>query len=188
MKTAALWISLLLLLLVILGALRTIFERKVLFLRKFGEETQKSYMVLAVAGALLLAWSANVLGRLQSFEIVGLIKAQLNDVQQKVDTLSEQMEKVFKLKKIEIFDSHNWAKVHRVNAAGQGIELEVTLERAPIPNSVQVYEGVLLMPEEKYKVEGRVVRFPANTDKPDIGLKIEYYPLQDADQGQQTPQ
>jgi hypothetical protein len=81
MKTAALWISLPLLILVILGALRTIFERKVPFLRKIADDTQKSYMVLAVAGVLLLAWHANVLGRLQSVEIAG-VKGELRDVRQ----------------------------------------------------------------------------------------------------------
>ena len=35
---------------------------------------------------------------------------------------------------------------------------------------------VLLMPEQDYHIDGRVVRFPANTDKPENGLTVEYYP------------
>jgi hypothetical protein len=52
----------------------------------------------------------------------------------------------------------------------------VTLDLPPIPGSVEVYEGVRLMPEQMYEVEGRVVRFPANTDKPVNGLTNKYYP------------
>lgn len=66
--------------------------------------------------------------------------------------------------------------MRRVHGAGQGISLERTLEQPPIPGSVEVVEGVLPMPEEKYEMEGRVLRFPANSDKPDIGLTIKYYP------------
>jgi hypothetical protein len=132
-------------------------------------------MVLVFAAASLLVWNYVDLRRVQSFEIAG-VKATLTDVQQKVETLSDQMEELFKRKKIEIFDSHNWARVRRVSGTDQRFRLEVTLELPPIPGSVEVYEGVLLMPEQKYEVEGRVVRFPANADKPDIGLTIKYYP------------
>ena len=130
--------------------------------------------MLAIAAAALLAWDYYV-RRIQSFEIAG-VKATLTDVRQRVDTISDQVEALFKLKKIEGFDSHNWARVRRVSGPGPDVVLEVTLEQPPIPGSIEVYEGVLLMPEQKYQVEGRVVRFPANTDKPDDGLTIKYYP------------
>ena len=35
---------------------------------------------------------------------------------------------------------------------------------------------VLLMPEQDYHIDGRVVQFPATTDKPEIGLTVKYYP------------
>jgi hypothetical protein len=54
--------------------------------------------------------------------------------------------------------------------------LEVTLEQEPIPGSVEVYDGVLLMPETQYHIQGRTLRFPANTDEPVDGLTIKYYP------------
>jgi hypothetical protein len=57
-----------------------------------------------------------------------------------------------------------------------GVVLEVTLQQEPIVNSVEVFEGVLLMPEQDYHIDGRVVRFPANTDNPESGLTIKYYP------------
>jgi hypothetical protein len=63
-----------------------------------------------------------------------------------------------------------------VGKNGNGVLLEVTLEQEPILGSIEVYEGVLEMPEQQYHVEGRVVRFPANTDKPLDGLTIKYYP------------
>jgi hypothetical protein len=52
----------------------------------------------------------------------------------------------------------------------------VTLQQEPIPNSVEVLEGVLLMPEQDYHINGRVLRFLANNDSPDTGLTITYYP------------
>ncbi len=175
MTTAILYLSLSLFLVVLVGALRTIFERSFPFVRKLCDDTRQSYMVLVIAAASLLVWNYVDLRRVQSFEIAG-VKATLTDVQQKVSTLSDQMEELFKHKKIEIFDSHNWTRVRRVSAAGQAVKLEVTLELPPIPGSVEVYEGVLLMPEQMYEVEGRVIRFPANTDKPVDGLTIKYYP------------
>ena len=125
--------------------------------------------------ALLLVWNYVDLSRIQSFEIAG-VKASLTDVKQKVDTLTYQVEELFKLKKIETFDEHNWANVHRVSKKGEPIKLEVTLGQAPIPGSVEVFEGVLQMPEQMYEVEDRVLRFPANTDEPINGLTIKYYP------------
>jgi hypothetical protein len=182
MKTLILYLSLSLFLVVLVGALRTIFERNVPFVRKFCDDTRQSYMVLVIAAVSLLVWNYVDLRRVQSFEIAG-VKATLTDVQQKVSTLSEQMEELFKQKKIEVFDSHNWTRVRRVSAAGQRLEVEVTLEVPPIPGSVEVYEGVLLMPEQMYEVEGRIVRFPANTDKPVDGLTIKYYPRVAAAEG-----
>jgi hypothetical protein len=175
MKTAILYLSLFLLLIVVVGALRTVFDRRFPFVGKFCDTTRQSYIVLAIAAAALLAWNFVDLRRVQSFEIAG-VKATLTDVQQKVGTLSEQMEELFKRKKIEVFDSHNWAQVRKVRGSGRDVLLEVTLEQPPIVGSVEVYEGVLLMPEQEYKVEGRVLQFPANTDKPVNGLTIKYYP------------
>jgi hypothetical protein len=175
MKSAILYISIFLFLVVLAGALRTIFERNFPFIRKFCEETRQSYMVLVIAAASLLVWNFVDLRRVQSFEIAG-VKATLTEVQQKVGTLSDQVEELFKRKKLEVFDSHNWARVRRVSGTNQHYKLEVTLELPPIPGSVEVYEGVLLMPEQKYEVDGRVIRFPANADDPGLGLTIKYYP------------
>ena len=96
-------------------------------------------------------------------------------LKQRVASLSEQMELFFKSKKIEVFNRSNWSRVRTVEKSGRKIILELTLEREPIPNSIEVFEGVLLMPEQDYRVEGRVVRFPANTDTPTDGLTIKYY-------------
>jgi len=175
MKSAVLYLSLFLLFVVLAGALRTVLERNFPFVRKFCEETRQSYIVLVIAAASLLAWNYVDLRRVQSFEIAG-VKATLTEVQQKVVTLSGQVEELFKLKKIEVFDRHNWARVRRVSGTPQHYTLEVALEFPPIPGSVEVYEGVLLMPEQKYQVDGRVVRFPANADDPELGLTIKYYP------------
>jgi hypothetical protein len=175
MKSAVLYVSLSFLLVVLVGALRTVFEREFPFIRKLSEETQRGYMVLVIAAGSLLFWNYVDLRRVQSFEIAG-VKATLTDVQQKVGTLSDQVEELFKRKKIEVFDSHNWARVRKMSGTNQHYTLEVTLESPPIPGSVEVYEGVLLMPEQKYEVHGRVIRFPTNADDPNLGLTIKYYP------------
>ncbi len=175
MKTASFYVSLLLLLVVLAGALRTILERKFPFIRKFGEDTKQSYMVLVIAAASLLAWNYVDFRRVQSFEIAG-VRATLTEVKQKVETLSDQVEELFKRKKIEVFDRHNWTRVRKVSGTNQHYTLEITLELPPIPGSVEVYEGVLLMPEQKYEVNGRVIRFPANADDPGLGLTVKYYP------------
>jgi hypothetical protein len=175
MRSAILYLSFFLFVLVLVGALRTIFERTFPFIRKFGEETRQSYVVIVIAAASLLAWNYIDFRRVQSFEIAG-VKATLTEVQQKVGTLSDQVEELFKRKKIEVFDRHNWARVRKVSGTFQNYTLEVTLESPPIPGSIEVFEGVLLMPEQRYQVNGRVLQFPANSDDPTDGLTIKYYP------------
>lgn len=176
MDTVVLNISLVLFGIVLLGAFRGIFERRSPFLRPLDESTLRAYTTLAVAAVGLLAWRFVDLRRIESLEI-GPIKTTLSEVQQKVETLSEQMEAFFKRKRIEVFDKRNWRQVRKVGySSKQGVILEVTLQQEPIPNSVEVFEGVLMMPEEDYRIEGRIVQFPANTDKPEIGLTVKYYP------------
>jgi hypothetical protein len=185
MKTAALFVSLILFLIVLVGALRAVFERRLLFIRKFDDTTRQAFIVLAVVAAGLLAWALIDLQRIQSFEFAG-VKANLTNLQQRVDTLSEQLEALFKRKKIEVFDRRDWDRVRTVRRSGRGVILEVTLEEAPIPGSIEIYEGVLALPEQEFQVNGRVVQFPANTDKPGIGVTVKYYPRSTpADRGAQ---
>ena len=169
MNTAVVCGSLILFGVVLLGALRAVFDRRIPFFRKLDTETWQAYTVLAIAAIGVLAWRFADLRRIQSFEIAG-VKATLGDLQQKVDTLSDQMEAFFKRKKTEVFDKHNWDHVRKVGTSGKkGVVLEVTLQQEPILNSVEVFEGVLLMPEQDYHIDGRVLQFPANTDKPEVG-------------------
>ena len=129
--------------------------------------------MLAVAATGMFAWAVLDL-QIVSLDVAG-VKATIANLQQNVETLSAQMEEFFERKRIEIFDQHNWDRVRIVSKSGAGVVLEVTLEQEPIAGSVEVYEGVLLMPEQEYRVEGKVVRFPANTDRPVVGLTIKYY-------------
>jgi hypothetical protein len=177
LKTYALWISLGLLLIVAVGVLRTIFERRFPFVRDLNDETRSAYMALAFAAAAIFAWSRLDLHNfhLESFEVAG-VKASVTQLQQKVLSLSEQMEVFFKSKRIEIFNGKNWNQVRRVRKSAEGVVLEVSLAQEPIPGSVEVYEGVLLMPEQRYHIEGRKIQFPANSDTPVDGLTIKYYP------------
>ncbi len=174
MKTAALWFSLILFLIVLLGVLRTICERRFPFVRDFNNATRQAYILLLLAATVFFVWSRPDL-RFESWEVAGL-KVSVGQLQQKVETLSDQMQVFFKSKRIEAFNRNNWDRVRRVGKSENGVVLEVTLEQEPIPGSIEVYEGVLLMPEPEYHVDGRQVRFPANTDKPGIGLTIKYYP------------
>ncbi len=175
MNTAILLLSLALFLIVVISALRSVPQPKWPFFRKF-DEAKSAYIVLAVTAAALFAW-AHFGTRLQikSIEIAG-VKAEIGDLQQKVATLSGQMELFFKSKKIEIFNRSNWNRVRTVEKSRWHIVLEVTLDKQPIPNSIEVFEGVLLMPEQDYRVDGKTVRFPANTETPSEGLTIKYYP------------
>jgi hypothetical protein len=170
----ALCSSIVLLLVVLLGVLRTILERSFPFVRKFSDETRQAFIILALAAAGLFAWSRLDL-HVESVEFAG-VKASVGKLQQRVETLSDQMEVFFKRKRIEEFSRRNWDRVRMVGRSKNGVVLEVTLEQEPIAGSVEVLEGALPMPEQEYQVRGRVVRFPANTDKPTIGLTIKYYP------------
>ena len=174
MKTAALLLSLLLFLIVLVGVLRTIIEPRFPFVRGFNDATRQAHVLLVLAAVGIFAWAQLDL-RIESFDIAG-VKATVGQLKQKVETLSDQMEVFFKSKRIESFNRTNWDRVRRVGKSGSGVILEVTLEQEPIPGSVEVYEGVLLMPEQEYHFEGRKVQFPANRDTPQDGLTIKYYP------------
>jgi hypothetical protein len=174
MKTAAFWFSLFLFLVVFIGVLRTVIERRIPFIRGFNDETRQAYIVLVLTATGFFAWSTLNL-QINSLEIAG-VKATVGNLQQKVQTLSEQMEVFFKQKRIEIFDRKNWDQVRKVRKTPDGVILEVTLEQAPIPGSVEVYEGVLLMPEQQYEFDGQKLQFPANSATPVDGLTIKYYP------------
>jgi hypothetical protein len=174
MKTVALCFSLILFVIVLVGVLRTILERRFPFVRDFNEATRQAYVLLALAAVGFLTWALLDL-HIESVEIAG-VKATVGKLQNKVETLSDQMEVFFKSKRIEVFDRNNWDRVRRVGRSRDNVILEVTLEQEPIPGSVEVYEGVLLMAEQEYQLEGRKVRFPANTATPQDGLTIKYYP------------
>ncbi len=178
MKQIALYVSLGLLLLVVLSALRAVVERRLLFFRKWDDTTRQPYMALAVAAAGLLAWSLVDMRRIQSFEIAG-VKATLTDLQERVQTLSDQLEEFYKRKKIETFNAKNSNRVRRVGTSRHGGSiLEVVLEQPPIPGSVEVFEGVLPMPEVDFQLDGRTLRFPSNLPKvgDELPITIKYYP------------
>jgi hypothetical protein len=147
MKTAAQCLSIFLFLIVFCAVLRTIFVRRFPFVEKFTDSTRPAYILLAIAATGCFAW-ANLDLHVQSVEIAG-VKASVGQLQQKVETLSDQMEVFFKSKRIESFDRKNWNRVRRVGKSKDGVVLEVTLEQDPIPGSVEVYDGVLLMPETR---------------------------------------
>ena len=161
-------------LLVFMGICRTIFTKQFPFVAKLDESTRHAYALLGLAAVALLAWAKLDL-HIESIEVAG-VKASVGQLQRQVQTLSEQMEVFFKSKVIEVFDKRNWERVRTVRKTSDGVELEVTLKQEPIPGSVEVYEGVLLMPETRYHIDGKTIRFPANSSGPEDGLTIKYYP------------
>jgi hypothetical protein len=173
-KTTAFCFSVVFFAVVLFGAFRTVLERHFPFIRKYDDETRQAYVVLVLVAAGLFGW-ARLDIHVESVEIAG-VKATVGQLQQKVETLSSQMEMFFKNKRIEIFNKKNWDRVRKVSKPGESIALEVSLDQEPIPGSVEVYEGVLLMPEQKYHVDGRVIQFPANADTPVDGITVKYYP------------
>jgi hypothetical protein len=175
MEKVFLYLSIALCIAVIVAALRSVFQRTWPFLRKVDEEKQ-AYAVLIIAAVAMFTWSQySTKMHFTSVELLGM-KAQVNQAEENVTTLSKEMETVFAGKKIEVFDKKNWSRIRRVGKSEGHFILEVTLEHEPIPNSVEVFEGVLPMPEQDYSVNGPVLRFPANTDRPTEGITIKYYP------------
>jgi hypothetical protein len=177
MTRVLLWFSLFLFALVVAGAFRSVFQKSWWFLRKT-DEAKQAYAVLAIAAAALFAWS--YFGdKLEVRSIaIGGVTADVRTLQQEVQTLSEQMEVFFRSKKVEVFDKTNWTQKIRTvqRLKPHGFILEATLKAEPIPNSIEVFEGPLLMPEQDYQIDGKTVRFPANENVPDDEITIKYYP------------
>jgi hypothetical protein len=86
------------------------------------------------------------------------------------------MKAFFARKVVETFNEKNWNRVRTVRKSESGVILSVVLRQKPIPGSVEVFEGPMPMPEQEYKLSGRVLQFAANTDKATNGLTIKYYP------------
>jgi hypothetical protein len=112
MKNIALAVSLILLLVVLIGVFRTVFERSRPYIRKFNEESRHAYIALLVAAAALFTWSRLNHIQIDSLEIAG-VRASVGTLQEKVASLSDQMEVFFKSKRIEMFDSKNWDGVKK---------------------------------------------------------------------------
>jgi hypothetical protein len=145
------------------------------YIRKLDSETRQAYIFLAIGVAGLVAWSLLLSGRLQSFKAADF-EARFNQVERKVETTSDLIEKFYQLKKVQSFDDQNWNNyVKKVGISGSNVILEVTLEEPPIPGSIEIFEGPLPM-LNILKVNDRAVQFLANTDKPTSGLTIKYHP------------
>lgn len=174
MKTLALICSIAFLLVILAAVVSTTMQRYFPFVRKLDESTRSAYYLLAGTALALFVFSRFDL-QLQSFEVAGL-KAQVTTLQNTVNTFSAQMETFYRGKKIEVFDRRNWNRVREVGKSDGKFTLEVTLENEAIPGSIEVFEGVLQMPETEYRTYGKTVQFPANTDKPHLGLVLKYFP------------
>jgi hypothetical protein len=176
MENVLLYLSIALFVVVIVAALRSILQRTWPFLCEV-DKAKQAYTILIVAAVAAFAWSRyrNEM-RLTSVDILG-VKADVGQLSVKVTTLSDEMEIFFSKKKIEVFNARNWSRIRSVGKSEDHFILEVTLEHEPIRNSVEVFEGVLPMPEQDYTVNGTVLQFPANTDRPTNSITIKYYPL-----------
>jgi hypothetical protein len=161
--------------LVVLAALYSVFRTTRPFLERI-DEAKQAYAILIATSIGMFIWSQyNHKMSLTSVEIFGT-KAEFKQLQEKVATLSEEMEIFFGRKRIETFDRNNWSRIRKVGKSGNHLILEVTLDYDPIPNSVEVFEGPLPMPEQEYDIKGPVLQFPANSDKPTEGITVKYYP------------
>ena|SRR6185437_4115830 len=177
MKNVALYLSFALFALVAFSALRTIFDPRFPFVKKWENGARQAYLALTIAAVGLLAWAVfNGQLHIVSIEIGG-VKATVGSLEKKVDTLSDQMKVFFSSKAIERFTARNWSQVRTVRK-GTDVPfiLEVTLKQKPLPGSIDVYEGVLRMPEFMYHISGRELQFPANGNTPKDELTITYYP------------
>ena len=179
MTTCAVLAGAALLVAVLVGAIRGVVEAKPLFLREVNEGTRHAYLILAIAGALLLMVGLLDSRRFQSIEVVGL-KASLGELTQRVDTLAQQIEAFYESERTETFGKGNWDRVRVVGKVAEGYRLEVMLEQAPIPASVRVHEGVLELPRLTFQIDEKRLVFLSNIDRPyadyPVTLTVYYHP------------
>jgi hypothetical protein len=182
MIDSTLIIGIILIVLVLLGCFRTVFDTKRPFLRKF-DEAEHAYIALVIAGIAIVALPRIDFSRVVSIKGGG-IEASLREINQKVGSLSEQVEEFYRSEKVEIFDDKNWARIRTVSKTGDGDWVfEVVLEQPPIPGSVRVYEGILLLPLRRYQIDGNRLRFPSNSERPFDPIAIYYHPRTTAQPG-----
>ena len=188
MRVAGIVVGLLLLATALVGSLRTVFEPHRPFFRKFEDGTRQAYLVLVVAAVVLLVLALIPGMQIESFEIAG-VKARVNTVEHKVDSLSEQMEVFFRRRKSETFDkAHNWNRVQIIQRTKNSqspelwnFRLAIQLEQEPISGSVDIWWGINPMPD--FKLDGKLVTLELPTSEtPDAPfgtydtLRVTYYP------------
>ena len=171
LKSIALYASLAVILLVVVAAIRTVVQAHAPFIKKLDEQTKAAYLILVGAAVALLIWSRFEL-EVESVEVAG-VKANVSTLQKRVSDL----EVLFSRKRVETFDASNWNLVQvRAHNPDGSVTLEVILKQEPIPGSVEVLEGPIVMPEQSYIINGTALRFAANTDKPTNTITVKYYP------------
>jgi uncharacterized protein (UPF0335 family) len=133
---------------VVVGTFKSIFSLQFpQFVKPLEAGTRDAYLILGALAAACFVLALWKTGKLTSFEIAG-IRGEVQRIDQRVTSLAEQIEDLYKAKKREMFDASNWQQVRVIRALPkhQGFELEVTLREAPIPNSVEVFRGPLTIP------------------------------------------
>ena len=90
MKVLALLAAIVLILIILFGAIRAIHDRQPPFVRPLDETTRSAYALLTFVAILALAWSQLDLTHwhVESINFAG-INARVNQIQKKVDTLSD---------------------------------------------------------------------------------------------------
>jgi len=175
-------LSIALFVLVLAGVIRAVFEPHRPFIRAFDEKTKYAYfaIIFGAFACALFAWAPRHNLRIDAVEVAGMkislqtLETKVNALTGQVDTLSEQLKAFFKYRTEEDFDSRNWNRVRTVSKLkNHGFVLEVTVKEEPIPGSVEVDEGAIVLTHDP-KIDGKKIQFAANSEKPDIGLKITY--------------
>jgi hypothetical protein len=196
MRTLEFVVAGLFLLLAVIGTLRSVLQAKRPFVRPLEDGTRAGYISLTIAAAVLIAVNVFDFSRVQSFEIGGgkVSLAQVNQkvegvskkvegvnqrvdgVSQQVASLASQLEAFYGSERLEVFDERNLNRLRTYKQVGEKqFILEVTLKETPIPKSVLVMEGPLVVPKQDYEVSGRVLRFPCPVEKPTFAITITYH-------------
>jgi hypothetical protein len=153
MQSLFLTLTGLLALVVLVASFKKVLSRKFPFLKDLEPTTRDAYLVLAVFAGIALFLS----GHIQSLEIGGV--ARLTKVENTIADLSKQIERLYKARIMEVFDSADSPRIRFEKRPDWGFTVEITLAKHPLQQSLEITRGATTVSPTDVTVEGNKLRF-----------------------------
>jgi hypothetical protein len=168
-------------LIIVIGASNKIFTWRVPFVQPLQPDNRDAFVALGAISFVGLALYFLSLGaQIETFDLMGIKGTVRREVKQEVkqeikpeiDKIHNLIRDLYAARKVEVFDARNWARL-----TAKGDRLSVILQTEPLPETVMVYRGSLVVTPNDIRVNGRTVSWEGSAQY-DYPVVIHYYAKQ----------